>query len=300
MRTWTLLLVALAVVAAGCGEDGSPVASRDGGASPSAAPAAQSRYTATTTVLESPDHGPQLCLGGVEESYPPQCGGPEVIGWDWGAVDGEESASGTTWGSYTVVGAWDGAALTLTETPSTPERADHARPDGERFATPCRAPEGGWQVVDEATATDAAMNEAIAYARAQPDVGGVWVDQSINPAAQQEEIAERAMNDPTKLVLNLSFTGDLERHEARVREVWGGALCVSRAPAAAAELERIREQVEREVGEFLWSSSDEVRGRIEIGVTVDDGLQQQIDERYGPDIVEVHPALERVGDSTKQ
>src|SRR5829696_1122227 len=65
------------------------------------------RYAVSATVLESPDHGPQLCSS-VMESYPPQCGGggPDVVGFDW--AEGEESASGTTWGAFRVVGTWDG------------------------------------------------------------------------------------------------------------------------------------------------------------------------------------------------
>jgi hypothetical protein len=58
---------------------------------------------ASGTVLESPDHGPQLCHA-VAESYPPQCPGLEVVGWNWAAVDGEEFAGGTTWGAYEVTG----------------------------------------------------------------------------------------------------------------------------------------------------------------------------------------------------
>jgi hypothetical protein len=67
------------------------------------------------TVLQIEDQAPQLCLGAVAESYPPQCGGPEVIGWDWDAVDLEESASDVTWGTYAVVGTWDGTKFTLTQ-----------------------------------------------------------------------------------------------------------------------------------------------------------------------------------------
>jgi hypothetical protein len=67
------------------------------------------------TVLQIEDQAPQLCLGAVAESYPPQCGGPEVVGWDWDAVDLEESASDVTWGTYAVVGTWDGTRFTVTQ-----------------------------------------------------------------------------------------------------------------------------------------------------------------------------------------
>ncbi|MCU1440732.1 MAG: hypothetical protein JWP85_1729 [Rhodoglobus sp.] len=68
------------------------------------------------TVLQIEGEDPQFCLGAVMESYPPQCSGPELIGWDWNAVEGEESASGVTWGTYAVWGDWDGTRLAVTDT----------------------------------------------------------------------------------------------------------------------------------------------------------------------------------------
>jgi hypothetical protein len=74
------------------------------------------------TVLSSPDHGPQLCAA-VDESYPPQCEGLDIAGWDWSSVK-HESAGGTTWGDYDVVGTVDDDVLTLTETPTAPTPPD--------------------------------------------------------------------------------------------------------------------------------------------------------------------------------
>ncbi|MHA6694523.1 hypothetical protein [Homoserinimonas sp. A520] len=69
------------------------------------------------TVLQL-DGGPvEFCLGAVAESYPPQCSGPELIGWDWASVDGEEAASSVTWGTYAVQGTWDGERMTVTQPP---------------------------------------------------------------------------------------------------------------------------------------------------------------------------------------
>jgi hypothetical protein len=76
--------------------------------------------TATATVLQR-DAGsaPMLCAGSIAESLPPQCEGPVIAGWDWDAVDDEDTASGVTWGEYDVVGTWDGTTFTLTR-PATP------------------------------------------------------------------------------------------------------------------------------------------------------------------------------------
>jgi hypothetical protein len=58
-----------------CGDP--PVDPADPGSGPE-----PGRYEADGTVLESPDHGAELCLGGIAESYPPQCSGLQIPNWD--------------------------------------------------------------------------------------------------------------------------------------------------------------------------------------------------------------------------
>ncbi len=295
MRPLVVQLVPLAVtglVVAGCGDE------RAATTDPSGAGSGQ-QYTATATVLESPEHGPQLCLGGVAESLPPQCGGPDIVGWSWDDVDDFESASGTTWGAYTVVGTYDGEAFRLTEPPQP--AVEPEIPDSPQFWTPCDEPTGGWAVVDEDTATDEAMNEAIAYAEAQADHAGTWLDQSINPALADEadlspEDMEAVANDPTKLVLNFRFTGDVDRHEQQLREIWGGALCVSAAEHTMAGLQEIQLQIHDDYGtDILGSGIDTEIGYVELMVALDDGsLQRELDERYGEGLVRVYSALQPV------
>jgi len=227
----------------------------------------------------------------VAESLPPQCGGPDIVGWDWSTVDEEQSAGGTTWGVYSVVGTWDGERLTLTEPPG-PAQDDEATSDD--LSTPCDPAPGGWAVVDPATATEAGQQAALSYARGQNDFAGAWVDQSINPASQDDARDEEAMNDPTRLVLNLRFTGNLTRHEAEVRDVWGGWLCIVEAERPLAELLRVQEELPESL-DVLSSSVDEVRGVVEVSVVVaDDDLQQSLDDRYGTGVVEVTGALRPV------
>ena len=69
------------------------------------------------TVIQVGDADPELCLGAVAQSYPPQCGGPTVLGWDWASVDQSETVGGVTWGTYAVFGTWDGTSLTTTQDP---------------------------------------------------------------------------------------------------------------------------------------------------------------------------------------
>jgi len=65
-------------------------------------------------VIQTGDTPPEFCLGAIGMSDPPQCGGPELVGWDWNAVEGEGSGAGVTYGSYAVWGDWDGERLTVT------------------------------------------------------------------------------------------------------------------------------------------------------------------------------------------
>ncbi|MEV1130586.1 hypothetical protein [Agromyces sp. NPDC049794] len=115
MRTTSALLATSALLMlAGCAGQGGGAATDDAWApTPPPLPA---EATAVGTVLEK-DGTPELCLGAIAESYPPQCGGPEVIGWDWDAVEGEETAAGVTWGAYAVWGDWDGETFTITREP---------------------------------------------------------------------------------------------------------------------------------------------------------------------------------------
>jgi hypothetical protein len=251
------------------------------------------RYEASATVLEGDGHGPQLCLGGVATSLPPQCGGPDIVGWDWAAVEGEESANGTTWGDFHVVGTYADGVFTLTETPGEPQPPDDG--DDTDFTSPCPEPAGGWAVVDPALATQAALDDANTFAATLPGYAGSWVDQSINPASADgvDPGDEELLNDPALLVLNVRFTGELDQREAELREHWGGALCVSAAEHTDAELQQIQTEIGDTPG-FL-SSGRGIENRVDLTVIVDDGsLQAELDDRYGEGAVLVTSALQPV------
>jgi hypothetical protein len=259
-RTSWLAVACLALTACGdvpAGKTGDPTAEPG------------DRYTTTATVIEAPRQGPQLCTS-VMESYPPQCGpgGIDVVGWDWTVLDGSEAEGGTTWGEYVVIGTYEGERFTITESPM-PYVAPEPTPEPPPATTPCPPPPDGWGVVDAATATAEAWNAAVAYAEAQPDYAAVWVD---------------------SLILNVRFTGDLESHERALRAIWGGALCVSPGERTAAELESLRARLHDELAP-LGSSVDGRAGQVFLQVIVDDGLQAELDQRYGPGLVRVHALL---------
>lgn len=126
-------------------------------------------------------------------------------------------------------------------------------------------------------------------------MGDVWLDQTPNPAYGRDDIeAHERLNDPALLVLNVRVTGGAAERtgaEARLREVWGGALCVSQAQRSRRELRGIQRQVEERVADKLLMASA-TRDVLEVTVVHDDGaLQAELDEAYGEGVVEVSSAL---------
>ncbi|MFI7468804.1 hypothetical protein [Nonomuraea sp. NPDC049646] len=249
------------------------------------------RYAASLTVLEGGGHGPQLCSM-VAESMPPQCGGPDVIGWDWSRV-AHESANGVRWGRYRVVGTWDGSRLTLTAPPGAPEQS--SRPDRTPPSTPCSAPAGGWSPVEPAKATRQALENALRRAREAEDFAGAWIDQNYSgPPPTTVADFEARGDDPRRLILDVTFTGDPARRERWLREVWGGALCVGRARHTYDQLRSIQGELEREAG-FVSVAVDESANRVTAGVWVaGDDLRDRLDERYGEQTVAAEAILRPV------
>jgi hypothetical protein len=230
----------------------------------------------------------------VMESLPPQCSGPRLIGWDWSEHEGAYAArSGTRWGSFGVTGTFDGTDLHPTE--AVPgedyDEQPHDDPYLDALRTPCPEPEGGWRVLDPERTTDRTEQEAIRLANGLPGFARAWVDQSGNPAQNSEDPyeAERAMNDPRRLILNVQVTRDVEAAEAAVREVWGGMLCVSRAEHTEEELLAIIEDLADLPGILdRGTAGNQVYG----GLVYDDGsIQAWLDQQYGEGTVRLDPAL---------
>ena len=108
-----IAVVALLLVSA-CGTDGVDSASDDGGsppAMPTEVPAADGPVVGLGLVLDV--DRPGFCLGPVAESYPPQCQGLPMEGWDWAEHRGDfDDAGGVKFGSFAVTGGFDGTTLT--------------------------------------------------------------------------------------------------------------------------------------------------------------------------------------------
>lgn len=250
-------------------------------------------YEATGMVLETQADGPQLCLGVVLESLPPQCDGLPLERWDWAKVEGEETSGGTTWGDFHVTGTYDGTTFAVSDV-GPPKALDES--DGDSIGTPCPEPSGGWAPVDPARSSQEHASEAAQAARKLPDFAGVWVDYygEGDPDATSDE---EAYGD---IILNVAFTDDPQRHEAELRELWGGPLCLTENDRSYRDIRAIQRELtdiaEREFDlRLLWSDVDETRGIVEIGVIViDDETRAELDERYGGGVVKVDTALRPV------
>jgi hypothetical protein len=125
----TAATAALLLGLAACGDDDSASQASDPAGSsqsepqvttpapPDAVPAASGpvRSASLATVMDTGD-GPELCLGAVAESYPPQCGGPAITGWSWADQQGVFEKQGQTrWGQFAVTGTWDGESFGVTD-----------------------------------------------------------------------------------------------------------------------------------------------------------------------------------------
>ena len=114
LRRAAALLPLLVIGLAGCATQPGDGGITDPAPAPETVIAAPGEVRGQGTVIQLGDATPQFCLGPVLESYPPQCTGPELIGWDWNAVDGEETSGEATFGTYAISGTWDGTRLTVT------------------------------------------------------------------------------------------------------------------------------------------------------------------------------------------
>ncbi|HEX9994832.1 MAG TPA: hypothetical protein VGB14_18035 [Acidimicrobiales bacterium] len=271
-RPLVAIATAVALAAAGCGDDAVTTTA-------TAPPEQPPRYEVTTTVLESADHGPQLCLGGIADSYPPQCGGPDLAGWSWDAVAGKESAAGTTWATVHVVGTFDGERFTLTEPPGPPGDAGPPTPLPD-LSPACDQPVG-----------TAAPAEAFAGVGGVPGEVAVWVS---DPAGGEW--------DGPFTVSVVVRPGSGPAAEARVREMWAGPLCVvERDLPSAADLAAVQEEAHAgggpgtPLGTVYASWTEPREGVVVLSVAVaDDAAMAYAAERWG-DLVRLEGILTPIG-----
>lgn len=253
---------------------------------PPSSPPVEQRYEANGLVLQRKGGQAMLCLGAIALSDPPQCGDVPITNWDWDRVEGWERRVGVTWGSYHIVGTYDGKAFTVLEI---------GRPRRERWrgsigdaAIPCPEPAEGWRASDPSRTSADDRDAANELAERASDFAGLWVKiLKTTPGVD--------VYGPNDLVLIVAFTSDLERHRAELAEVWGGPLCLVKHERRMADLLRIQKEFSppNEWGlRLLGSSVDVVHNDVEVTVVVfDEETRARVDARYGEGTVRLTSAL---------
>ncbi|GAA5167638.1 hypothetical protein [Ornithinimicrobium tianjinense] len=208
----------------------------------------------------SADAPVEICVGGVAESLPPQCGGPVLRGaFSWEELQ-PERAAGVTWADGVwVVGTYDaeageGGTFTLTRPVSTEPPEGFARPTPEQSAFPqlCDDPFRGGQ---EGYADPADQEE---LGRALQDLDGYvtsWVSDGSS-------------------MFNVVVTSDTDAEEThgRLREVWKGGLCVeSRDLPPEQDVRAAQDALAKRFSELgLLGAGSGVSGLLDVGVVVTD------------------------------
>jgi hypothetical protein len=149
-------------------------------------------------VIEVPDGSPELCLGPVRESYPPQCDGIPLTGWDWRTAGVQEEADfgtgSTRWGTYAVTGTFDGNVLAVTASVPLALYDPPAQPPSTSVVPPVLS-KAGWDVVEEAVGRLPGMLTVVRDA----ETGPVRVD-VVHDDGSLQEWATSALGSGTVVV----------------------------------------------------------------------------------------------------
>ncbi len=236
-------------------------------AAPTPVPDGEVRTSGLVTVLDNGE-GPQLCLGAVAESYPPQCGGPELEDFDFGRRRRRE-------GRRRDVGPVR-RHRHLRRHDLHRHRRDPGRALRHDGASP--RPAALEPACDDATTTDADkatpedMDATLAAASALPTYATAWLSNG---------------------TISVAVTEDPEGAEAELRKTWGGLLCVTTVEKTDADLNAINQELQGALGEQLLTSGSTAPDSLDAQVVFDDGsIQDWADATYGEGLVRVSSALE--------
>ncbi|WP_231250738.1 hypothetical protein [Nocardioides furvisabuli] len=246
---------------------GDPAAATSG-AAPTPVPDGEVRTNGLVTVLDDGD-GPEMCLGAIAESYPPQCGGPALADFDFGDV-GAERASGVTWGSYALTGTFDQTTFTVTDAIPAALYDVVAEPEAGGLEPACETP----ATTDTTRTTPQDMDATLAAASALPTYATAWLSGA---------------------TINVAVTEDAAGAEAELRRTWGGMLCVTTVERTEADLDRVNRELQSALGDALLTSGSYAPDSLDAQVVFDDGsIQAWADETWGEGLVKVTSALQPV------
>lgn len=293
---------ALAVVLlAGCSDgspDAAPSPSPDGVTPASYDP--DQLWAGHPMFLQIEGSDPIACFGAIMESYPPQCGGPAVVGLDWADVPDAVTASGVTFGNAWAVGTFDGTTFTLTQ-PASEETPDGVeQPDGHgtsaQYARLCEDP---WRGGDP---------ERMALVEGPdgptlPDSGWEALPELQEAASGLPGYIETYVSDGvSEFNVLLTEGSDIEAAHAALREVWPGWLCVGTSDVPdAAQVAAATEALSGALGHpsEYWVDgwgADTIAGTVVIDALVDTPELRTVAEEalapwYSPEAVVIRPAL---------
>ncbi|WP_353952014.1 hypothetical protein V6K52_00830 [Knoellia sp. S7-12] len=277
--TWGLTMVTAAALA-GCGsERPDPRAGEEPSASVST-PNDQvidpdETLVASGMLMQRTADGPvELCVGGVAESYPPQCGGPTLVGEiDWDTLT-PERASGVTWSNGTVwaighfapqTGKLGTFTLTQPLQQKPPAGISLPSPGQAGFPQLCEDPyaDGGSKRVSGPEVDTNALSTLL------PTLDGYvgsWVSDG-------------------STLFNVLVTGDAAAAHREIRTVWKGGLCVEqRDLPTEADITAAQEALStqsREIG--LLSTAGDSQGSLDAQATfVDAATRARILEIVRP------------------
>jgi len=250
--------------------DAGAAADAPSGEAPRPVPDGDVRTLGLVTVLDDGD-GPEMCLGAVAASSPPQCSGPALAGFDWGDA-GSEEAGGVRWGSYALTGTFDGSTFTVGDAIPAALYDTTAAPEPEPLAAACDEP----TTTDTAKATPEDLDATLAAASALPSYASAWLT-----------------GDDT---VNVAVTDDAEGAEAELRRTWGGKLCVTTVERTDADLNEVNQELQAALGDQLLTSGSTTPDSLDAQVVFDDGtIQEWADATYGDGLVRVGSALVPAG-----
>lgn len=232
---------------------------------PTPVPDGEVSTSGLVTVIDA-GTGPQMCLGAVAKSYPPQCGGPAVADFEWGAV-GSEEAAGVTWGSYALTGTFDGTTFTVTDAIPAALYDTVAAPQEEPLKAACETP----ATTDPAKATPEDLDATLAAASALPGYATTWLSGK---------------------TINVAVTEDAAGAESTLRETWGGQLCVTVVEKTDVDLNDVNIELQEALGASLLTSGSLQPDTLDAQVVFDDGsIQEWADTTYGEGLVRISSAL---------
>lgn len=135
--------------------------------------AAPGEVTGQGLILQKDGEEAQFCLGAVAESYPPQCAGPVVVGWEWPEDGMWESASGVAFGSYAVTGTWDSVEFTPTQPPIPLALYDPIKTEPDPRADPANAADNSEELLTRVQDELASWTD-VTVLMSYPENGYVW------------------------------------------------------------------------------------------------------------------------------